>query len=528
MALQADYDVIVAGYGLAGETATSLLARLGHRVVAFERYPALYGLPRTVSFDGESQRIVDKAADHVAAMRESTTINVFKILDADLRLILAQRWSDDLVCGFHNRVSFYHPLLEEALDEGARRHGAQVDLGWEVVNVVDVGDHVVVTVREHEAADEPPLDNPAERTVTAKYLVGADGSKSTVREFIGATWAYFDYNDAWMSVDVLRKTRVERFDPHVASLIISPERVIAAIPIGDRRIRFEFLLGGDTADHKLLTEDDSYAFLEDAWGITRDDVEIYRSVVYPFEGRMSDVWRKGRVLLAGDAAHIMPPFTGMGAVSAFRDAGNLAWKLDFVLRGISPESLLETYREERAPNTLYYINSGVAMGRMFALNDPQAAAERDAAMRAGGQEFPPEAEYDFGTFHKDDEGLIRPAGVRAPMGVVRRGKEEARFDDVVGWGFSLVARGGNPGAGLSDTQRAVLAEIGCTATQLGFDGPGGVLETDDEYERWFTQYGVIGYIQRPDFRVFAGIRSLDEIPGLVDDLAAQLGVKVPA
>src|ERR1700741_1029115 len=112
MALQADYDVIVAGYGLAGETATALLARLGHGVVAFERYPALYGLPRTVSFDGESQRIVEKAADHVAAMRESTTINVFEILDADLRLILAQRWSDDLVCGFHNRVSFYHPLLE--------------------------------------------------------------------------------------------------------------------------------------------------------------------------------------------------------------------------------------------------------------------------------------------------------------------------------------------------------------------------------------------------------------------------------
>src|ERR1700756_5455769 len=114
MTVETDYDVIVAGYGLAGETATSLLARLGHRVVAFERYPQLYGLPRTVSFDGESQRIVDKAADHAAATRESTECNVFEIMDADHQLILAQRWNDDKVCGFHNRVSFYHPLLEEA------------------------------------------------------------------------------------------------------------------------------------------------------------------------------------------------------------------------------------------------------------------------------------------------------------------------------------------------------------------------------------------------------------------------------
>jgi 3-(3-hydroxy-phenyl)propionate hydroxylase len=528
MARATDFDVIVAGYGLAGETATSLLARLGHRVVAFERYPDLYGLPRTVSFDGESQRIVDKAADHTAALRESTTINAFEILDADRQLILIQRWNDDLVCGFHNRVSFYHPLLEKALDDGARRHGAQIDLGWEVVNLVEMGDHVVVTVRQHEAAGQPRLANPTERNVTAKYVIGADGSKSTVRRFVGATWEYLDYNDAWMSVDVLRKTAVERIDPHVASLIISPERVIAAIPIGDRRIRFEFLLGGDAADHTLLTEDDSYAFLADAWELTRDEVEIYRSVVYPFEGRMSDVWRQGRVLLAGDAAHLMPPFTGMGAVAAFRDAGNLAWKLDFALRGISPDGLLDTYQEERAPNARFYINSGVGMGRLFALDDPQAAADRDAAMRAGGQEFPPDPEYDFGIFHKNDDGPIRPAGVRAPMGVVRQGEQQARFDDVVGWGFALVARGGSPDAELSDAQRNVLAEIGCTVTELGLDGPGGVLETDDEYERWLHQHGVIGYIQRPDFRVFAGIRSLDEIPGLVDDLAVQLGVKVPA
>ena len=526
MSVQTDFDVIVVGYGLAGETLTSLLARLGHRVVAFERYPALYGLPRTVSFDGESQRIVDKAADHAAATRESTTVNAFEIMDADLKLILAQRWNDDKVCGFHNRVSFYHPLLEEALDVGARKHGAQIDLGWEAVKVVQHDDHVEVTVREHEAADEPPLVNPTERTVTAKYVVGADGSKSTVRTTVDATWENFDYRDAWMSVDVLRKHELARFDPHTAPMIISPERVIAAIPIGDRRIRFEFLLGGEVDEHAHMTEDESYRFLEESWGIGRDDVEIYRQVVYPFEGRMSDIWRDRRVLLAGDAAHLMPPFTGMGAVSAFRDAGNLAWKLDFVLRGLVSEDILDTYKLEREPNVRWYINSGVGMGKMFALDDPKAAAERDAAMRAGGQEFPPDPEYDFGILEKDGDAPLRPAGIRGPMGVVRKGSTEGRLDDVVGWGFQLVVRGGDPAAGLSDDQRAFLTTIGGTLTELGGDGPNSVVELDDEYTRWFDQHGVIGYITRPDFRVFAGIRSLDEIPSLIDDLAAQLGVAV--
>lgn len=526
LSTETDFDVIVAGYGLAGETAASLLARLGHRVCAFERYPELYGLPRTVSFDGESQRIVDKAADHAEATRESTTVNAYEIMDAELQPIVAQRWSDDAVCGFHNRVSFYQPHLEAALDKGAKEHGATVELGWEVVEVAPEPDRVVVTVREHAAADQPPLETPAERQVTGRYLIGADGARSTVREAVGATWEYFDYSDAWMSVDVMRKGPVERFDPHVASQIISPERVIAAIPIGDRRIRFEFLLGGDASEHAAFDEADCYRFLEEAWSITRDEVEIYRSVVYPFEGRMSDIWRRGRILLAGDAAHLMPPFTGMGAVSAFRDVGNLAWKLDFVLRGLSPDALLDTYQEERAPNTLHYIETGVAMGHLFTIDDPAAARERDERMRSGGTEFPPEPEYDHGVFDSNDDGPIRPAGTRAPMGRVRRGDTEGRFDDVVGWGFAIVARGGDPAAGLDPSRRALLEQIGCSVTRLGVDGPGGVLELDDEYERWLGEHGVIGFISRPDFRVFAGIHGLDEIPALVDDLGARLGASV--
>jgi 3-(3-hydroxy-phenyl)propionate hydroxylase len=225
----------------------------------------------------------------------------------------------------------------------------------------------------------------------------------------------------------------------------------------------------------------------------------------------------------------MPPFVGMGAVSAFRDAVNAAWKLDLILREIAPDSLLDTYQEERAPHTLAYIQLGVAIGKMCTITDPEAAAARDAAMRAGGMEQPPDPEYDHGIFAKDAGGApIRPAGLREPMGVIRRGSAEGRLDDVVGWGFTLALRGSDPGAGLDAEQRAFLADIGCNLVQLGGDGPHSVTELDNEYERWLTEHDVIGYLGRRDFRVFAGVRSPAEIPGLVDDLASQLQARVRA
>jgi 3-(3-hydroxy-phenyl)propionate hydroxylase len=518
-----EYDIVVVGYGLAGECAASLLARLGHRVCVFERWPTLYGLPRTVSMDGEGSRIVDKAGDIDHALRSSSQIERYEIVDAERKLITAMTWSEDKVCGFYNRTSFYQPYVEEAMDEGARKHGAEINQGWEVTDISQTADAVQVTVREHAAVDAPEIVNPAVRTVTARYAIGADGARSLLREAIASEWEYFDYNDAWLSVDVMRKGELEDLDPHVATQIIAADRVIASIPIGTERIRFEFLLGGDPADHQDLTEEAGYEFLETAWGLSREDVEIYRQVVYPFEGRMAKEWLKGRIFLAGDAAHLMPPFAGMGAVSAFRDAVNVSWKLDLVLRDRAPSGLLDTYALERRPNTLAYINLGVEIGRMSTITDPQAAAARDAALRAGGAPPPPDPEYDVGIFQGSGGELVRPAGLREPMGVVRYGGREGRYDDVVGWGFSLVVRDVDGAECLNDDQRSFLAGIGCRIVTLaGTEGPGVAVEMDDEYRRYLREHAIIGYLSRPDFRVFAGIRWAEEIPSLVDDLQGQL------
>ncbi|HWD23831.1 MAG TPA: FAD-dependent monooxygenase [Acidimicrobiales bacterium] len=446
----------------------------------------------------------------------------------DHNLITQRTWDEtEIVCGFYNRISFYQPYVEEAMDLGARRHGAEINQGWEIVKLGADADHVTVVAREHAGVGEPALLDPAERTITAAYVIGADGARSMVREALDTEWRYFDYRDAWLSVDVLRKKPLQRFDPTISTQIISPEQVVALVPIGKERIRFEFLLGGEPEDHVDLSEEAGYAFLDEAWGLGRDDVEIYRQVVYPFEGRMVRDWSKGRVFLAGDAAHLMPPFVGMGAVSAFRDAANLSWKLDLVLRGVSSPELLQSYQVEREPHTQTFIELGVAIGQMCTISDPAAAAARDAAMRNGGTEHPPDPEYDAGILLMRDDQVQRPAGLREPQGVVRRGEVRGRFDDVVGpWGFSLVIRDVDPRRHLSGEQLSALEAIGCKLVTISAD-PGSTewVEQDDLYERFFAEHGIVGYLSRPDFRVFAGIERPEQISSAVDALLGQLSLK---
>ena len=101
-----------------------------------------------------------------------------------------------------------------------------------------------------------------------------------------------------------------------------------------------------------------------------DSLEIVRVAVYRFHALIAHRWRDGPGLLAGDAAHQMPPFMGQGMCSGIRDAANLAWKLDLVLRGDAADALLDSYQDERAPHVRQIVETSVAMGRIVCEQDP--------------------------------------------------------------------------------------------------------------------------------------------------------------
>lgn len=530
-----DFDVVVSGYGPTGQAAASLLASKGHRVAVFEKFPTLYGQPRLCTVDGETARIIQAAGDVDYAFRASSWCRKYDLEDAKGELITSMDWSGLHMCGFPGRISFYQPDVEDAMDAAARERGAEINQGWEVVGFEDDGEGINVTARKRDLG-YGAKDGGEERTVRARYLIGADGANSAVRELAGIEREDFGFHDAFLSIDCERVGEIpKKLDRGVAVTIADPGRTIAFIPIGNNRFRFEFLVNPDDDHSAMLVPEIGYDFLEKAWGLTQENVRIYRQVIYPFEGKLARPWRKGRAFIAGDAAHLMPPFLGQGACSALRDSINLAWKMDLVLKGVTDDALLDTYEEERSPHVKVLIQGSIALGEIACERDPEAARQRDEAYRSGNVPPPPDDPTLLnGVLRRgDDGGLAEMTGELIEQGIVRYGTETGRFDDLIGWGFHLIGKDIDPLEYLNEDQRDFLESIGCKTVTVSNDPglEGGVHDLDQTYEAINKDSeGAIAFLSRPDFTVFGASWSTDDIPALVDDLRDQLPLlaQVPA
>ena len=273
----------------------------------------MYPLPRAAHVDYEIMRILQAmgCADECAGeIRENLGMD---FLNADRELLLRFDSPGLGPSSWPSSMFIFQPRFDRQLRAAAVDAGAQVRLGHEITSLDD-------------------LD--------ARWVVGCDGARSFVRREIGVELDDLGFEESWLVVDLVLDADQHKL-PDRALQVCDPNRPHTLVPMPAGRFRFEFMLlpGEDPVD---IQRPERVKELLTSW-IDPSLVEIERGAVYVFHGLIAKQWRRDHVLLAGDAAHQMPPFLGQGMCSGFADAINLAWKLDLVLDGRASEALLDTY-----------------------------------------------------------------------------------------------------------------------------------------------------------------------------------------
>ena len=357
-------DVLIAGGGPTGVTLAVLLAQQGVSVLVAEKEAAIYPLPRAAHLDHETMRILQAAGVANAVAATSRTTDRYDFLTANGEVLLRFEGTARTGLGGWPGANMIHQPSVEAALRGRLTElpGARLESRWELT-----------AFSEDSAGITAQIATPdGERQVRARYLVGADGARSPVRGASGIAFEDLDFEEPWLVVDVLVDDPSRL--PDVNLQICDPARPTTCVLMGEGRHRWEFMiLPGETPEQ--VSSDASVERLLEPWNV-KGAVRLERKAVYTFQARIAEQWRKGRVLLAGDAAHQTPPFAGQGMCSGLRDAMNLSWKLAAVVRG-APDRLLDTYKQERGPNLRATIDMAVMMGRTVCITSRWGAFVRN-------------------------------------------------------------------------------------------------------------------------------------------------------
>lgn len=367
-----DFDVAIVGYGPVGATLANLLGQLGVRTVVLERESAAYHLPRAVHFDDEIMRVFQSIglADQILPFTHVSP--GMKFLNAKGALLIDwPRPGEVGAQGWYPSYRFHQPDLERILRQGVARHpGVTVKTRSDVYAIDEISDGTA-SLRFEE------LDHGRLQHLSARYVVGCDGARSLVRRLMGASLEDLKSHERWLIVDVLLKRPRDDLGDHSIQFCDPAAPGTYVRGVGPRR-RWELMLRPDEDATAATAPENVWRRLR-RW-ITTDDAELERATVYTFHSVVAEGWRRGPLLLAGDAAHQTPPFLGQGMCAGIRDAANLAWKLARVVQGASDERLLDSYEVERAPHVREYIELAVRLGGIIQTTDPAVAAKRDAEM----------------------------------------------------------------------------------------------------------------------------------------------------
>ncbi|MCE7011072.1 FAD-dependent monooxygenase [Kibdelosporangium philippinense] len=507
------FDVAIAGAGPVGMTAAALLVRLGLDVIVIERNATTSDEPKAISIDDEALRVYQSADLQERLLDIIVPGTGTRYYNASGRPVFQARAARPYRLGHPFKNPFAQPDLERELMAHLRaQSNATVMMGTELLGFTQDADGVELKVRDG--------------SIRARYLLGCDGGRSTVREYqhIGMTGE--SYSDVWLVADVLGDPHNERYGMHHGD----PSRPYVIIPGRDGRCRYEFLLHPGEGEAGVRPPFELVQSLLAPFR-TLEPAEVERVVTYRFNGVVANEWRHGRTFLLGDAAHMMPPFAGQGLNSGIRDAANLTWKIADVLAGRLDESALDSYEAERRPHAEATVQLSVKLGRVVMTTNPRLAERRDVLIdrvmsTADGRSFLEEMQYR--PPHVYRSGLVSAGGgdvIGQPRVFDTATNRTVMLDDVLGVGWALV------GVGVDLDSYADAVSETCPVAPAVFHVPvddrlpGGdvrvLVDVDGGLDIEFAPYRGKFVLVRPD-RFVAAAWEPGDPPALASDLSWSL------
>ncbi|KAF7846384.1 hypothetical protein BT93_L4477 [Corymbia citriodora subsp. variegata] len=355
-----DAEVLIVGAGPAGATLALLLAKhYGIHSIVLARHRGTANTPRAhifnqramevmrdLSLEGKLTAISSSAADmaHTSWLHSLTGREYGRLWSWGNDPLRKGEYESSSPCSMSDLPqSYLEPVL---VDEGIK-HGVTYCFRTEFVSFVEETDHVRVLARSRDTGQE--------RVLFSRYLVGADGARSSVLTQLGIPVDGRQLNNAFNVHIKADMTRYFQHRPGSLNWILNPEAPEWSAVGNFRMVRpwteFVVSMHPSTKNGRPFepTHEDIKRRLYQMIGEDTVDIQILSSYQWTINDQLARSWQKGRVMCIGDATHRHPPINGLGSNTCISDAFNLAWKLAFVVQGHASERLLGTLTEERRP-----------------------------------------------------------------------------------------------------------------------------------------------------------------------------------
>lgn len=351
-----DYDVIIVGLGPTGGTLANLLAMNNVSVLILEKEANMYNLPRAVHFDDEIMRVFQTIGITKSLSKKLIINKGTKFIDDNGELLLDwPRPKKITENGWYPSYRFHQPDLERSLRYNFKKYKNVTTVqNAEVCNTINKKNYVEVNYKNTKTNKIYSLKS--------KYLIGCDGANSFLRNEINSEMEHLGFEQRWAVIDVILKRKKMDLPDRTIQYCSQSRPATYCRNVGKRR-RWEIALKKNENSDTFFEEKTLWKFLS-RW-IAPDDAHIERKTIYKFQSAIAKKWRKGRIFLVGDAAHLTPPFMGQGMCAGIRDASNLAWKITMCCKKGHNEKLLDTYQSERSSNVRDYIKTAMKMGELL-------------------------------------------------------------------------------------------------------------------------------------------------------------------